>query len=199
MDDIKEELEEKDIDIDTPKYIKLPLNFYLMPEIKALDKYPEKDRLIASWIKLLLAAAKFENEGRLQMKSNKARDKKLNPFDIGNHMFPTSVAYFIKIDGSKDVEEERKFALNTIDIFLKEGLLGRNDNPKEPYLFVKNWNDIYKASKPGKKTEWTKERVEEILKENDYNMTKTAKTIGNTKQFISFLAKKFGIKKPSKA
>jgi hypothetical protein len=199
MDDIKEELEEKDIDIDTPKYIKLPLNFYLMPEIKALDKYPEKDRLIASWIKLLLAAAKFENEGRLQMKSNKARVKKLNPFDIGNHMFPTSVAYFIKIDDSKDVEEERKFALNAINIFLKEGLLGRNDNPKEPYLFVKNWNDIYKASKPGKKTEWTKERVEEILKENDYNMTKAAKTIGNTKQFISFLAKKFGIKKPSKA
>ena len=71
-------------------------------------------------------------------------------------------------------------------------------NPKELYLFVKNWNDIYKASKPGKKTEWTKERVEEILKENDYNMTKAAKTIGNTKQFISFLAKKFGIKKPSK-
>ena len=199
MDDIKEELEEKDIDIDTPKYIKLPLNFYLMPEIKALDKYPEKDRLISSWIKLLLAAAKFENEGRLQIKSNKARVKELNPFDIGNHMFPTSVAYFIKIDDSKDVEEERKFALNAINIFLKEGLLGRNDNPKEPYLFVKNWNDIYKASKPGKKTEWTKERVEEILKENDYNMTKAAKTIGNTKQFISFLAKKFGIKKPSKA
>ena len=199
MDDTKEELEEKDIDIDTPKYIKLPLNFYLMPEIKALDKYPEKDRLIASWIKLLLAAAKFENEGRLQMKSNKARVKELNPFDIGNHMFQTSVAYFVKIDDSKDVEEERKFALNAIDIFLKEGLLGRNDNPKEPYLFVKNWNNIYKASKPGKKTEWTKERVEEILKENDYNMTKAAKTIGNTKQFISFLAKKFGIKKPSRA
>ena len=171
----------------------------MLPEIKALDKYPEKDRLIASWIKLLLFAAKFENEGRLQMKSNKARHKELNPFDIGNHMFPTSVAYFVKIDDSKDVEEERKFALNAIDIFLKEGLLGRNDNPKEPYLFVKNWNDIYKASKPGKKTEWTKERVEEILKENDYNMTRAAKTIGNTKQFISFLAKKFGIKKPSKA
>ena len=31
---------------------------------------------------------------------------------------------------------------------------------------------------------------------DDYNMTKAAKTIGNTKQFISFLAKKFGIKKP---
>ncbi len=72
-------------------------------------------------------------------------------------------------------------------------------NPKEPYLFVKNWNDIYKVSKPGKKTEWAKDRVEEILKENDYNITKAAKTIGNTKQFISFLAKKFGIKKPSKA
>ena len=199
MDDIQETLEDQDVDIDTPKYIKLPLNFYLLPEIKALDKYPEKDRLIASWIKLLLFTAKFENEGRLQMKSNKARHKELNPFDIGNHMFPTSVAYFVKIDDSKDVEEERKFALNAIDIFLKEGLLGRNDNPKEPYLFVKNWNDIYKASKPGKKTEWTKERVEEILKENDYNMTKAAKTIGNTKQFISFLAKKFGIKKPSKA
>ena len=56
------------------------------------------------------------------------------------------------------------------------------------------------TSKPGKKTEWTKGRVEEILKENDYNMTKAAKTIGNTKQFISFLAKKFGIrfKKPIK-
>ena len=50
--------------------------------------------------------------------------------------------------------------------------------------------------KPGKKTEWTKDGVEEILKENDYNMSKAARTIGNTKQFISFLAKKFGIKKP---
>ena len=199
MDDIKEELEEKDIDIDTPKYIKLPLNFYLMPEIKALDKYPEKDRLIASWIKLLLFAARLDNDGKLQVKSNKASQKRLNPIDIYNHMFPVSIAYLVKIDESKDVEEERKFALNAIDIFLQEGLLGRNDNPKEPYLFVKNWNDIYKASKPGKKTEWTKERVEEILKENDYNMTKAAKTIGNTKQFISFLAKKFGIKKPSKA
>ena len=78
-------------------------------------------------------------------------------------------------------------------------MLGRNNNPKEPYLFVKNWNDIYKASKPGKKTEWTKERVEEILKENDYNMTKAAYTTGNTKQFFSLLAKKFGIRKSSKA
>ena len=199
MDDTKEKLEDQDIDIDTPKYIKLPLNFYSLPEIKALDKYPEKDRLISSWIKLLLFTAKLDNDGKLQVKSNKASQKRYNPIDIYNHMFPASVAYLVRIDNSKDVEEERKFALNAIDIFLQEGLLGRNDNPKEPYLFVKNWNDIYKASKPGKKTEWTKERVEEILKENDYNMTKAAKTIGNTKQFISFLAKKFGIKKPSKA
>ena len=199
MDETKETLEDQDVDIDTPKYIKLPLNFYSLPEIKALDKYPEKDRLISSWIKLLLFTAKLDNDGKLQVKSNKASQKRYNPIDIYNHMFPVSVAYLVKIDDSKDVEEERKFALNAIDIFLKEGLLGRNDNPKEPYLFVKNWNDIYKASKPGKKTEWTKERVEEILKENDYNMTKAAKTIGNTKQFISFLAKKFGIKKPSKA
>ena len=199
MNDITKKLEETDIDIDTPKYIKLPLNFYSIPEIKALDNYPEKDRLIASWIKLVLFVAKLDNDGKLQIKSNKAIHKKNNVLDPGNHLFPVSVAFLIKIDKSKEVEEERKFALNAIDIFLKEGLLGRNDNPKEPYLFVKNWNDIYKASKPGKKTEWTKERVEEILKENDYNMTKAAKTIGNTKQFISFLAKKFGIKKPSKA
>jgi transcriptional regulator with GAF, ATPase, and Fis domain len=107
-----------------------------------------------------------------------------------------SVAFLIRLDKSKKAEEEREFGLRAIDIFYKEGLLGRNDNPKEPYLFVKNWNDIYKASKPGKKTEWTKDRVEEILKENDYNMTKAAYTTGNTKQFFSFLAKKFGIKKP---
>ena len=197
MNDTKEKLEDQDIDIDTPKYIKLPLNFYSLPEIKALDKYPEKDRLISSWIKLLLFTAKLDNDGKLQVKSNKASQKRYNPIDIYNHMFPVSVAYLVRIDDSKDVEEERKFALNAIDIFLQEGLLGRNDNPKEPYLFVKNWNDIYKASKPGKKTEWTKERVEGILKENDYNMTKAAKTIGNTKQFISFLAKKLGIKKPA--
>ena len=66
-------------------------------------------------------------------------------------MFPASIAYLVKIDESKDVEEEKKFALNAIDIFLQEGLLGRNDNPKEPYLFVKNWNDIYKASKRAKR------------------------------------------------
>ena len=203
MDDIIKEIKEKhknkNINIDTPKYIKLPLDFFLIPEIKALDNYPEKNRLILSWINLVLFAAKLDNDGKLQVKSNRAMHKKYNPLDPSNHLFPMSVAYLVKIDESKEVEEERKFALRAIDIFLKEGLLGRNDNPKEPYLFVKNWNDIYKASKPGKKTEWTKERVEEILKENDYNMTKAARTIGNTKQFISFLAKKFGIKKPSKA
>ncbi len=199
MDDAIKKLEETDIDIDTPKYIKLPLDFFLIPEIKALDNYPEKNRLILSWINLVLFAAKLDNDGKLQVKSNRAMHKKYNLLYPSNHLFPMSVAYLVKIDESKEVEEERKFALKTIDIFFKEGLLGRNDNPKEPYLFVKNWNDIYKASKPGKKTEWTKERVEEILKENDYNMTKAARTIGNTKQFISFLAKKFGIKKPSKA
>ncbi len=198
MNDIAKKLEEPDIDIDTPKYIKLPLDFFLIPEINALDNYPEKDRLILSWINLVLFAAKLDNDGKLQVKSSRAMHKKYNPMDPSNHLFPTSVAFLIKIDKSKEVEEEREFALRAIDIFFKEGLLGRNDNPKEPYLFVKNWNDIYKASKPGKKTEWTKDRVEEILKENDYNMTKAARTIGNTKQFISFLAKKFGIKKPIK-
>ena len=199
MNDIAKKLEEPDIDIDTPKYIKLPLDFFLIPEINALDNYPEKDRLILSWINLVLFAAKLDNDGKLQAKSNSAMRKKYNPMDPSNHLFPVSVAFLIKLDKSKEVEEEREFALRAIDIFYKEGLLGRNDNPKEPYLFVKNWNDIYKASKPGKKTEWTKDRVEEILKENDYNMTKAARTIGNTKQFISFLAKKFGIKKPIKA
>ena len=199
MDDAIKKLEETDIDVDTPKYIKLPLDFFAIPEIKALDNYPERDRLILSWIHLVLFAAKLDNDGKLQVKSNKAIHKKYNPMDPNNHLFPASVAFLIKIDESKEVEEEREFALRAIDIFYKEGLLGRNDNPKEPYLFVKNWNDIYKASKPGKKTEWTKDRVEEILKENGYNMTKAAQTIGNTKQFISFLAKKFGIKKPIKA
>lgn len=116
-----------------------------------------------------------------------------------SHMFHASVAYFVRIDNSKKtkkgIEEERKFAIGTIDIYLKEGLLGFNDNPNEPYLFVKNW-DIYKASKAGPKTEWTREKVEDILRENSYNMTKAAKSTGNTKQFFSFLAKKFGIKKP---
>ena len=35
-----------------------------------------------------------------------------------------------------------------------------------------------------------------IKRENGYNMSKAARTLGNTKQFISLLAKKFGIKKP---
>jgi hypothetical protein len=194
MDDIIKKLEETGIDIDTPKYIKLPLDFFSIPEIKALDNYPEKDRLISSWIKLVLFAAKLDNDGKLQVKSN--RHKKYNVLDPSNHLFSASVAFFIKIDETKDVEEERKFALRAVDIFFKEGLLERNDNPKEPYLFVKNWNDIYKATKPGKKTEWTKERVEELLKENGYNMSKAARTLGNTKQFISLLAKKFGTKEP---
>ncbi len=196
MDDIKKELEEIDVDIDTPRYIKLPLDFFTIPEIKALDNYPEKDRLILSWINLLLFAAKLNNDGKLQVKSNKAIHKKYNPMDPGNHLFPVSVAFLVRIDKSKEVEEEREFALRAIDIYFKEGLLGRNYDPKEPYLFVKNWNDIYKASKPGKKTEWTKERVVEILSENDYNMSKAAQATGNTKQFFSLLAKKFGIKKP---
>ncbi|MHB8231884.1 MAG: phage replisome organizer N-terminal domain-containing protein [bacterium] len=195
MDDIIKKIEETDIDIDTPKYIKLPLDFFSIPEIKALDNYPEKDRLISSWIKLVLSAAKLDNDGKLQVKSNIARLKKYNPMDPSSHLFPVSVAFFIKIDETKDVEEERKFALRAVDIYIKEGLLGRNDNPKESYLFVKNW-DIYKTTKPGPKTEWTRERVEEILKKNDYNMSKAARTLGNTKQFISLLAKKFGIKKP---
>ena len=196
MDDIIKKLEETDIDVDTPKYIKLPLDFFTIPEIKALDNYTERDRLILSWINLTLFAAKLDNDGKLQVKSNRAALKKYNPMDPRNHLFPTSVAFIVKIDKSK--EEEREFAVRAINIFFKEGLIGRNDNPKEPYLFVKNWNDIYKASKPGKKTEWTKDRVEEILKENGYNMTKAAHATGNTKQFFSFLAKKFGIKKPSK-
>ena len=196
MDDAIKRLEETDIDVDTPKYIKLPLDFFTIPEIKALDNYPEKDRLILSWITLVLFAAKLDNDGKLQVKSNSAMRKKYNPMDPNNHLFTASVAFLIRLDKSKKAEEEREFGLRAIDIFYKEGLLGRNDNPKEPHLFVKNWNDIYKASKPGKKTEWTKDRVEEILKENGYNMTKAAQTIGNTKQFISFLAKKFGIKKP---
>ncbi|MHB1661110.1 MAG: phage replisome organizer N-terminal domain-containing protein [bacterium] len=195
MDDIIKKLEETDIDIDTPKYIKLPLDFFSIPEINALDNYPEKDRLISSWIKLVLSAAKLDNDGKLQVKSNSAMHKKYNPMDPGSHLFPVSVAFFIKIDETKDVEEERKFALRAVDIYFKEGLLGRNDNPKESYLFVKNW-DIYKTTKPGPKTEWTRERVEELLKENGYNMSKAARTLGNTKQFISLLAKKFGIKKP---
>lgn len=196
MDNVIKKLEETDIDIDTPKYIKLPLDFFSMPEIKALDNYPEKDRLILSWIKLVLFAAKLDNDGKLQVKSNSAMSKKRNVMYPGHYLFSTSVAFLIKIDETKEVEEERKFALRAVDIYFKEGLLGRNDDPQEPYLYVKNWNDIYKASKPGKKTEWTRERVEELLKENDYNMSKAARTLGNTKQFISLLAKKFGIKKP---
>jgi transcriptional regulator with GAF, ATPase, and Fis domain len=70
---------------------------------------------------------------------------------------------------------------------------------KNPTCSLKTGTIYIRLQNQAKKNEWTKERVEEILKENDYNMTKAAKTIGNTKQFISFLAKKFGIKKPSKA
>ena len=206
MNDIIKELIDRiknladvETDIDTPQYIKLPLDFFTIPEIKALDNYPEKDRLILSWIHLVLFAARLENDGKLQVKSNSANRKKYNPMAPRNHMFPTSVMYIIKRDKSKtsdkDIEEERKFALNAVDIYFKEGLLGLNDNPNEPYLYVKNW-DVYKASKPGPKTEWTREKVEDILRENGYNMTKAAKSTGNTKQFFSFLAKKFGIKKP---
>lgn len=199
MNDTIRELEEVKIDIDTSEYIKLPLDFFTIPEIKALDNYPEKDRLILSWIHLVLYTAKLENDGRLQVKSNSANKKKYNPMVPRNHMFPTLVMYLIKRDKSKttdkDIEAEREFALRAIDIYFKEGLLGLNDNPNEPYLYVKNW-DIYKTSKPGPKTEWTRERVEDILRENGYNMTKAAKSTGNTKQFFSFLAKKFGIKKP---
>lgn len=195
MDDIIKKLEDAKLDIDTPQYIKLPLDFFTIPEIKALDNYAETDRLILSWIHLVLFAAKLENDGKLQVKSNSALHKRSNPLAPRNHMFPTSVAFLVKIDKSKEVEEERKFALNAVDIYFKEGLLGINDNPKEPYLYVKNW-DIYKTYKPGPKTEWTKERVEEILKAHGYSMTKAARSTGNTKQFFSFLAKKFGIKKP---
>lgn len=186
---------DKNIDIDSPKHIRLPFDFFSLPEIKALDNYPQKDRLILSWIHLVLFAAKLENDGKLQVKSNTASRKKANPLAPRNHMFPTSVAFFVKIDKSKNVEEERKFALNAVDIYFKEGLLGLNDNPNEPYLYVKNW-DIYKSYKPGPKTEWTKEKIESLLKENNYNMAKAARTVGNTKQYFSFLAKKFGIKKP---
>ncbi|MCL4322613.1 MAG: phage replisome organizer N-terminal domain-containing protein [Deltaproteobacteria bacterium] len=194
MDDIIKEIKDtdKNIDIDTPKYIKLPFDFFLIPEIKALDNYPEKDKLILSWIKLVLFAAKLDNEGKLQVKSTSANRKKYNPMDPGNHLYAVLVMFITGL--SK--KEEQGFAIKAIDIFFKEGLLGRNDNPNEPYLYVKNWNEFYKASKPGKKTEWTKKRVEDILKENDYNMTRAAQTVGNTKQFISLLAKKFGIKKP---
>lgn len=196
-DELIKELKEKEakINIDTQRYIKLPFDFFTIPEIKALDNYPEKDRLLLSWINLVLFAAKLENDGKLQVQSNSSMRKKYNPLDPQNHLFPTSVMFLIKIDKSGETEEERKFALNAIDIYYKEGLLGLNDNPKEPYLYVKNW-EIYKTSKPGPKTAWTKEKVEEILKENDYNMTKAARTIGHTKQFVSLIAKKFGIKKP---
>ncbi|MCL4321175.1 MAG: phage replisome organizer N-terminal domain-containing protein [Deltaproteobacteria bacterium] len=179
------------IDIDVPKHIRIPLDFFKMPEIRALDNYPEKDKLVVAWLKLVIFTAKLDNDGKLQVKG--AISKKANVLHPRNHMYPLSVSIIMGLTKT----EEQEFAMKAVDIFLDLGLLGRNDNPKDPYLFIKNWEN-YKSIKPGKKTEWTKEKVEGILKESGYNMSKAARTVGIAKQYISFLAKKFGIEKPER-
>lgn len=129
--------------------------------------------------------------------------KKLSLYPDGNNL---TFVYFkllllvgdLNYDGKipKSVLNKSDFPVSAVKTFIKAGLLEKS-NPADDYYSISNW-DIYKSYKPGKKTEWTRERVEEILKKNDYNMSKAARTLGNTKQFISLLAKKFGIKKPKK-
>ena len=178
-----------DVDIDASKYIRIPLDFFAMPEIKALKNQNEPDKLVVAWLQLVLFAARLDNGGKIQVK--KVISKKTNVLFPNNHMYKLSIAV------AMGIPEEQEFAIKAVEIFLELGLLGISNNPKEPYLFIKNWG-TYKFLKPGKKTEWTKDKVEEILKENDYNFSKAARTIGIAKQYISFLVKKFGIEKPEK-
>jgi hypothetical protein len=174
---------------DAPKYIRIPVNFFNLPEIKELSSYPEADKLIIAYFKLLIFIAKLDNDGKLQVKH--LVSKKVNIFFPRNEFYPKSLANIMGLD----IEPER--TAEAVEIFLKCGLIGANNNPKEPYFYIKDWGR-YKFLKPGKKTEWTKEKVEEVLKENDYNISKAARTVGIAKQYISFLAKKFGIEKPRK-
>ena len=178
-----------DVDIDASKYIRIPLDFFSMSEIKELKNQNKPDKLIVAWLKLVLFAARLDNGGKIQVKGTLS--KKTNIFFSNNHIYLPSIAFVMGIS------EEQEFAKKAVEIFLELGLLGMNNNPKEPYFFIKNW-ETYKFLKPGKKTEWTKEKVEGVLKENDYNFSKAARTIGIAKQYISFLAKKFGIEKPAK-
>lgn len=48
------------------------------------------------------------------------------------------------------IPDEPEHATEVMEIFLKCGLIGANNNPKEPYFYIKDW-DRYKFLKPGKK------------------------------------------------
>ncbi len=174
---------------DAPKYIRIPLDFFKLPEIKELSAYADANELIIVYLKLIIFVGRLDNDGKLQKKGILL--KKINIFFPGNEFYPKSLAWIMGFT------EEPERAAEAMEIFLKCGLVGANNNPKEPYFYIKDW-DRYKFLKPGKKTEWTKERVEELLKENDHNISKAARTVGIAKQYISVLAKKFGIEKPEK-
>jgi hypothetical protein len=174
---------------DAPKYIRIPLDFFKLPEIKELSAYADGNDLIIAFINLLIFTAGLDFDEKIQVKN--IASKKINGFFPGHRFYPQTLA--IKMG----IPDEPKRAAEVMAIFLKCRLIGANNDPKEPYFYIKDW-DRYKFLKPGKKTEWTKERVEELLKENDHNISKAARTVGIAKQYISFLAKKFGIEKPGK-
>ncbi len=193
------------------KYIRFPLDFFSKPEIQALRAYPGNDKIILLYIKIISFAGKLDNAGKIQVRGAAAR--KRNILYPGNHLYPLSLMSGL---GETDVN----FVLKSIDIFLEIGLLKKNEDikTKEYYYYIPDWNkykytvDIIREEarlrmqeyskrksielKRPSGRKWTKEKLEEILKKNNYNASAAAKTVGIAKQYVSFLMKKFGIRKP---